>query len=185
VFTHNYARQGGTVYWIMGSGMKAPMGRESNMFESNNECGNHGCAFATEIAKLVVTPSTIELSDYDSRSYPLNVEVRLQDYYGYIAGSDLETAVDSYVMRNSYDNDVKCGINNANAQLIGTIRSVLTNGMARLSSFSAICVPGGHLNATFTTSIRSLSANFPRYQSTSLSSSVGVVPQTVARLIPS
>jgi hypothetical protein len=130
----------------------------SNLFDGN-ACG-YGCTFATELIGITTMPSTLFLDNYDLSSYSLKATAMLVDYYGNIVNSESGNIVEAFV-ESQYDGS--CSINNNKIALVGAVLAEVVKGTAYFRSFSAICIPGGSLNVTFRTTVRSFSSEYPQY----------------------
>lgn len=160
ILTRNKATVGGTVYWTAISQMAAPQNVETNTF-LNNSCGFYGPSIATEIIQIISDTRHLEVKTYEPDEYPLNLLVQLVDYYGQVVTSESGIILSADLLEgNAY-----CSYNSGSAQLSGGTVATVEHGAAKFKFLRASCIPGGHMNITFSTRVKSLSVNFPMYSS--------------------
>lgn len=164
IFIGNYALYGGMVYLIASSGTSPVQRISTNIIDTSNICaGEQGCGFVTEPSTLFVTPSNLMITSYETGSFPLHSSIVLADQYGHrVTDSSRSGFVD--VLIASHLNDVSCGINDGQAQLLGTLSGVIENGAVNITQYNALCIPGGKLNITYRTTIKTWTPSFPDYR---------------------
>lgn len=154
----NIATGGGTIYWIAMSSMASPRNIETNTF-INNSFGFYGPTIATEITKIIPDTNQLEVNTYEPDVYPLNPHVRLVDFYEQTVTSESDILVSADLLKgNAY-----CSYNSDIADVSGGTIATVQEGTAKFKFLRASCIPGGHINITFSTQIKSFPTEFPIY----------------------
>jgi len=163
IFISNYATIAGCVYWLA-STMNEPKNLMNNFYR-NNAAGSYGGNYATNIAFLKYVGNGLNITSY-AEPYPLTISINVADYYGNTLYTENGAIVTFQI---ASDRDVHCNFNAGRAELIGNSVSILHDGVAKFTSIGGICIPGGHIDATFTIGIDSSSSNYPIYTTTTVS----------------
>ena len=137
IFSNNYAKTSGAVYWIKSSGMVEPVGiRKQNKY-INNQAKYFGKDYSTEIVELITVDSNVlRIDTYKSDDYPIQTKVALRNYYNDIDYSDSNSLVEARLEIPHCDFMVNY------AELKGSVITQMVSGFASFDKMAANCIPG-------------------------------------------
>lgn len=164
-FTANYAIYQGACY-LIGHWHLNSNSLSTNHFDPSNACNGglqFSCGFASEANVLVVSPPHLRVDDYVDGTFPLHAVAYLEDQLGQRGLTSRDTPSAVVEVGIASPSDVSCGINNDFAQILGSSSDQLVGGVANMSSFTISCIPGGYINTTFRTTIKTWTSSFPDY----------------------
>jgi hypothetical protein len=96
---------------------------------------------ATEAMKLNSSPSSLLVDDYHTGVYPLNIEVKLVDFYNEVI---YDKSMDNQLMEAiAYPNQYSCLSNYQNSKLLGNTIARVIDGFAKFQHMAGVCFPGG------------------------------------------